>query len=87
MPRTVKTDLSAAIRSFLKRAIAKGGMPFDVRLDEAALRATAAVASMRETSKANGNDGFHVLGWLYFHARIRQGINKSACHDSAYETN
>ena len=61
MPRTVKTDLSAAIRSFLKRAIAEGGMPFDVRLDEAALRATAAVASMRETSKANGNDGFHVL--------------------------
>jgi hypothetical protein len=75
MPRTVKTDLSTAIRSFLKRAIAKGGMPFDVRLDEIGLRAAAA-RSMRETAKANGNDGFYVLSRLYFHAHIRQGINK-----------
>lgn len=49
-------DLSTAIRSFLKKAIAEGGMPFDMHLDESTLRAMAAVRSMRETSKANGND-------------------------------
>ena len=31
-------------------------MPFDMHLDESTLRAMAAVRSMRETSKANGND-------------------------------
>ena len=48
-------DLSIAIRSFLKKAIAEGGMPFDVKLDESTLKAMAAVRSMRETSEANGN--------------------------------
>ena len=48
-------DLSTAIRSFLKKAIAEGGMPFDVKLDESTLKAIAAVRSMRETSEANGN--------------------------------
>ena len=46
-------DLSTAIRSFLKKA--EGGMPFDMKLDEATLKAMAAVRSMRETSEANGN--------------------------------
>ncbi len=48
-------DLSTAIRSFLKKAIAEGGMPFDVKLDEATLKAMVAVRSMREISEANGN--------------------------------
>ena len=48
-------DLSTAIRSFLKKAIAEGGMPFDVKLDESTLKAMAAVRSMREISEANGN--------------------------------
>ena len=48
-------DLSTAIRSFLKKAIAEGGMPFDMKLDESTLKAMAAVRSMRETSEANGN--------------------------------
>lgn len=48
-------DLSTAIRSFLKKAIAEGGMPFDMKLDESTRKAMAAVRSMRETSEANGN--------------------------------
>lgn len=48
-------DLSTAIRSFLKKAIAEGGMPFDMKLDESTLKAMAAVRSMRETSETNGN--------------------------------
>lgn len=49
-------DLSTAIRSFLKKAIAEGGMPFELRLDEDARKAMAAVEKMRETSEANGNN-------------------------------
>lgn len=48
-------DISTAIRSFLKKAIAEGGMPFDMKLDESTLKAIAAVRSMRETSETNGN--------------------------------
>ena len=48
-------DLSTAIRSFLKKAIAEGGMPFDMKLDESTRKAMAAVKSMRETSESNGN--------------------------------
>lgn len=48
-------DLSTAIRSFLKKSIAEGGMPFDIKLDESTLKAIAAVRSMREISEANGN--------------------------------
>jgi len=48
-------DLSTAIRSFLKKAIAEGGMPFDMKLDESTRKAMMAVRSMRETSEANGN--------------------------------
>ena len=48
-------DISTAVRSFLKKAIAEGGMPFDLKLDESTRRAMAAVKSMRETSEANGN--------------------------------
>lgn len=48
-------DLSTAIRSFLKKAIAEGGMPFDMKLDESTRKAMTAVRSMRETSEANGN--------------------------------
>ena len=48
-------DLSTAIRSFLKKAISEGGMPFDMKLDESTLKAMAAVRSMRETSERYGN--------------------------------
>ena len=48
-------DLSTAIRSFLKKAIAEGGIPFEMKLDKSTRRARTAVKSMRETSEANGN--------------------------------
>ena len=48
-------DISTAIRSFLKKAIAEGGMPFDMRLDEGTLAAIASVENMRKQSPANGN--------------------------------
>lgn len=48
-------DLSTAIRSFLKKAIAVGGIPFEIRLGNNTRRAMEAVRSMRETSEANGN--------------------------------
>ena len=48
-------DISTAVRSFLKKAIAEGGMPFDMKLDDSTRLALAAVRSMRETSEANGN--------------------------------
>ena len=48
-------DISTAIRSFLKKAIAEGGMPFDLRLDERTRKAMAAVKFMREASETNGN--------------------------------
>ena len=41
-------DISTAVRSFLKKAIAEGGMPFDMKLDDSTRRALAAVHSMRE---------------------------------------
>ena len=48
-------DLSTAIRSFLKKAIAEGGMPFDVKLDENTRKAMLAVKNMRAASEENGN--------------------------------
>lgn len=48
-------DISTAVRSFLKKAIAEGGMPFDMKLDDSTRRALAAAHSMRESSEANGN--------------------------------
>ena len=48
-------DISTAIRSFLKKAIAEGGMPFDMRLDEDTLAAIASVERMRRRSLENGN--------------------------------
>lgn len=48
-------DISTAVRSFLKKAIAEGGMPFDMRLDEDTRKAMAAVKSMRDISEKNGN--------------------------------
>ena len=48
-------DISTAVRAFLKKAIAEGGMPFDMKLDDSTRRALAAVRSMREASEANGN--------------------------------
>lgn len=48
-------DLSTAIRSFLKKAISEGGMPFDMKLDDTTREAIAAVKAMREISEANGN--------------------------------
>ena len=48
-------DTSTAIRSFLKKAIAEGGMPFEMKLDESTREAIIAVKAMRETSKKNGN--------------------------------
>ena len=48
-------DLSTAIRAFLKKSIAEGGMPFDVRLDEKTRKALSAIRSMQDTSEANGN--------------------------------
>lgn len=48
-------DLSTAIRSFLKKAIAVGGMPFDMKLDESTLKAMSAIKAMRAVSEENGN--------------------------------
>lgn len=48
-------DISTAVRAFLKKAIAEGGMPFEMKLNESTRRAMAAVRSMRETSEINGN--------------------------------
>ena len=48
-------DISTAVRSFLKKAIAEGGMPFEMKLDESTRRAMTAARSMRETSENNGN--------------------------------
>ena len=48
-------DMSTAIRSFLKRAVAVGGMPFELKVDEATRKAMLAVNSMRDTSERNGN--------------------------------
>ena len=48
-------DLSTAVRAFLKKAIAVGGMPFDLRIDLLTDRAKAAVNKMQQTSQENGN--------------------------------
>ena len=48
-------DTSTAIRSFLKKAIAEGGMPFEMKLDESTRKAMAAVKSMRDASENVGN--------------------------------
>jgi DNA-damage-inducible protein J len=48
-------DLSTAIRSFLKKAIAVDGMPFDMKLDESTLKAMSAIEAMRTVSEENGN--------------------------------
>lgn len=48
-------DTSTAIRAFLKKAIAVGGMPFEITLDETTRKAMLAIKSMRETSMKNGN--------------------------------
>lgn len=48
-------DLSTAVRAFLKKAVAVGGMPFDLRLDPLTEAAKAAVRKMQQTSQENGN--------------------------------
>lgn len=48
-------DLSTAIKAFLEKAIAEGGMPFAIELDETTRQAMQAAQSMRETSEKNGN--------------------------------
>ena len=49
-------DLSTAIRMFLKKSVATGGIPFDTKVDQATMDAIRAVDNMRTTSERLGND-------------------------------
>ena len=49
-------DLSTAIRMFLKKSVAIGGIPFDTKVDQATMDAIRAVDNMRTTSERLGND-------------------------------
>ena len=49
-------DLSTAVRIFLKKSIAVGGLPFEMNLSKTTVDAIAAAEEMRKISKENGND-------------------------------
>ena len=48
-------DISTAVRMFLKKSLAVGGIPFDTKIDLDNLKAIMALEHMRDTSEANGN--------------------------------
>ena len=49
-------DLSTAVRIFLLKTIAVGGLPFDMNLTESAIKALIAMDNMGQKSKELGND-------------------------------
>lgn len=49
-------DLSTAIRIFLKRSVMTHGMPFNLIIDEAGIKAMQAMDEMSRISAENGND-------------------------------
>ena len=49
-------DLSTAIRMFLKKSVAMGGIPFDTKVDQVTMDAIRAVDNMRTKSEKLGND-------------------------------
>ena len=48
-------DLSTAIRMFLKKSVASGGIPFETKIDDVTLNAILAIDTMRTISEQNGN--------------------------------
>ena len=49
-------DISTAIRIFLLKSIAEGGLPFEMRIDKGSIEAIAALNRMGKRSKELGND-------------------------------
>lgn len=49
-------DLSTAVRIFFLKCIAVGGIPFEMNIDNTALKAFAALENMGKRSKELGND-------------------------------
>lgn len=48
-------DLSTAVRIFLRKSIAVGGLPFEMNISKTSLKGFAALEKMREISEKNGN--------------------------------
>ena len=49
-------DLSTAVRIFLLKCIAVGGLPFEMNIDNSTIKALAALERMGQKSKELGND-------------------------------
>ena len=49
-------DLSTAVRIFLKKCLAVGGLPFEMNVSKTTIEAIVAADEMRRISKENGND-------------------------------
>ena len=49
-------DLSTAVRIFLMKCLAVGGLPFEMNVDNTTIRFLAALESAGKTSKELGND-------------------------------
>ena len=49
-------DLSTAVRIFLLKSIAVGGIPFEMNINNSGLKAMAAMERMGQRSKELGND-------------------------------
>ena len=49
-------DLSTAVRIFLLKSIAVGGLPFEMNIDNSTVKALAALERMGQKSKELGND-------------------------------
>ena len=49
-------DLSTAVRIFLLKCIAVGGLPFEMNIDNSTVKALAALERMGQKSKELGND-------------------------------
>ena len=49
-------DLSTAVRIFLLKSIAEGGIPFEMNINSSGMKAMAAMERMGQRSKELGND-------------------------------
>ncbi len=49
-------DLSTAVRIFIKKCLAVGGLPFEMNVSKTTINAIVAADEMRKISKENGND-------------------------------
>lgn len=49
-------DLSTAVRIFLLKSIAEGGIPFEMNINSSGMKAMAAMERMGQKSKELGND-------------------------------